>query len=158
MAVLIPLRLQPLSPSSLLPSGPPSLCGAFRRLELNQYISHKNRRKDLRRRLAFGCALGAAVMANDARHHPSALRNREPILEALQELLPEKEGQRTLCNFLETDSTDMSKQLCINNNQRTQMPLPLFGNTHSYGWRSCAGNRVWQWLSCWVLCSQLPVA
>lgn len=31
-------------------------------------------------------------MANDARHHPSALRNRGPILEALQEMLPAKEG------------------------------------------------------------------
>lgn len=33
------------------------------------------------------------VMANDARHRPSALRNRGPILEALQEMLPAKEGQ-----------------------------------------------------------------
>jgi len=32
-------------------------------------------------------------MANDARHHPSALRNRAPILEVLQETLPAKEGR-----------------------------------------------------------------
>ena len=37
--------------------------------------------------------LGRLVMANDARHYPSALRNRGPILEALQEILPAKEGQ-----------------------------------------------------------------
>ena len=41
--------------------------------------------------LSFG-AVGTRRMATDSRHSGAALRNRQPILEVLQEILP-KEGQ-----------------------------------------------------------------